>query len=132
MHKAFTLIELMIVIIIVGILASIAIPNFSKMVEKAKAEQAATYLRVIRTGEKIYWSNNSTYIACADTAEIKTNIGAEVTPENYTFSVASGTGSGQNITNSFTATATRRSDSSTITLDQDGVWGGDSPYKPTN
>jgi prepilin-type N-terminal cleavage/methylation domain-containing protein len=132
MRRAFTLIELMIVVVIIGILAGIAIPNFTNMVEKAKAEQAATYLRVIRTGEKIYWANNSTYIACADAAAIKTNLGAEVTTENYTFAVASGTGPGQTIANSFVATATRRSDSTTITLDQDGTWGGSSPYKPSN
>jgi type IV pilus assembly protein PilE len=130
MKQAFTLIELMIVVVIIGILASIALPNFTKMVEKAKAEQAATYLRVIRTGEKIYWANNSTYIRCDNAAEIKANLNAEVTTENYAFKVAAGTGPGEDISNSFLATATRNADSTTITLNQDGAWGGTSPYKP--
>lgn len=129
MKRAFTLVELLIVIVIVGVLATIALPNFTKTVEKAKADQAITYLKVIRTGEKIYYANNSTYAACANLGELKSKLGAEVTEENYTFVVAVGaTGS---IADSFLATATRKTDSATITLNQDGGWGGTSPWKPS-
>lgn len=117
MKRGFTLIELLIVVVIIGVLASIAIPNFTKTVEKAKADQAKTYLKVIRTGEKIYYANNSTYIACADAAAIKSNLEAELTTENYTFKVEGNT----DISNSFKATATRKTNTSKyITIDQDG------------
>lgn len=38
--KAFTLVELMVVIVIVGVLASIALPNFLSQTSKAKATEA--------------------------------------------------------------------------------------------
>ena len=126
MKTAFTLLELLIVIVIVGVLATIALPNFNKMIDKAKADQAVTYLKVIRSGEKIYYAGNSAYIACANAAEIKSNLGAEITEDSYTFTV---TGN-PNISNSFIATAASKSDATTIILNQDGNWSGTSPFKP--
>lgn len=41
-EKGFTLVELMIVIVIVGILSSVALPNFLSQTEKAKATEALT------------------------------------------------------------------------------------------
>lgn len=129
MKKAFTLIELLIVIIIVGVLAAVAIPNYTNMVERAKADQATTYLRVIRTAEKIYYSSNETYIVCNNVGDLK-NIGAEITEESYTFTVAGN----PDIADSFLATAARRNTDPavTITLDDDGAWGGTSPYIPAD
>ncbi len=42
LEKGFTLVELMIVIVIVGILSAIALPNFLSQTEKAKATEAKT------------------------------------------------------------------------------------------
>jgi prepilin-type N-terminal cleavage/methylation domain-containing protein len=47
----FTLVELMVVLIIVGILASFAIPRFSKSVYKAKAAEFPTILTAIYRAE---------------------------------------------------------------------------------
>ena len=51
----FTLTELLIVIIIIGIVATLSLPMLVKTIEKAKLGEAATNLNLIRTGEKIYF-----------------------------------------------------------------------------
>ncbi len=48
-NRGFTLIELMIVISIIGILAAIAIPQFTKFRSRAHNTQALSDLIVIRT-----------------------------------------------------------------------------------
>src|SRR5437868_7107465 len=58
---AFTLIELMIVVAIIGILAAIAIPNFLKFQCKAKQSEAKTNLAGIFTAEKAFFGEYNTY-----------------------------------------------------------------------
>ena len=53
---AFTLVELLIVIIIIGILATIVIPQYNKMVAKSKDAEAMISLRVIEQAELLYYA----------------------------------------------------------------------------
>ena len=47
LEKGFTLVELMIVIVIVGVLSSVALPNFLKQTDKAKATEAKSGITAI-------------------------------------------------------------------------------------
>ena len=60
-RKGFTLVEVLIVVIIIGILASIGIPQFADSIEKAKGGEARAGLGHIQTGEKIYYAEKEYY-----------------------------------------------------------------------
>ncbi|MDP8230912.1 MAG: type II secretion system protein [Candidatus Gorgyraea atricola] len=51
----FTLTELLIVVIIIGVLATLALPMLVKTLEKAKVGEAISNLNLIRTGQKVYY-----------------------------------------------------------------------------
>lgn len=57
----FTLIELMVVVIIVGILASVAVPIYRANIKKAMATEGAALLGSVLTGEKVYYAEHNTY-----------------------------------------------------------------------
>lgn len=68
----FTLIELMIVVGIIGILVSIAAPNFAKYQSKSRQTEAKIGLAAIFAGEKSFYSEYSAYISSLDAAGFAT------------------------------------------------------------
>ena len=60
-QRGFTLIELLIVVVIIGILASIAIPKFSATREKAFFSSMKSDLKNLATQQEIYHNSAYTY-----------------------------------------------------------------------
>ena len=65
-RAGFTLVELMVVIIIVGVLAAAAVPIYSAFVKKARVSEAKASIGTIRASEEVYWAENAVYLPLAD------------------------------------------------------------------
>lgn len=70
MKKGFTLIELLVVVLIIGILASVALPQYRKAVLKARATEGVTLLRSIEKAEDIYFMANGQYTKDLDALDL--------------------------------------------------------------
>lgn len=57
-RKGFTLIELLVVVLIIGILASVALPQYTKAVEKSRAAEGLAILKYMRTQGEVYMLAN--------------------------------------------------------------------------
>lgn len=58
-HKGFTLIELIIIIVVLGILASVAIPKYKSIVAEAREASCHGALGGLRSGISIYYANEA-------------------------------------------------------------------------
>ena len=61
-QTGFTLIELMLVVAVIGILAAIAIPNYSDYIKRGKAAEATSNLATLRVKMEQFYQDNRTYI----------------------------------------------------------------------
>jgi prepilin-type N-terminal cleavage/methylation domain-containing protein len=125
-RRAYTLVEAMVVLVVMAIVVSMGIPQFSRSLEQSRADVAAANLRAIWAVERIYWLQNRQYI------------GLNALAADPTFSMMldrSITGPGPNASyiysvepteSGFTATASRQGGGwrGELTIDAQGVLGG--------
>ena len=118
--RGITLIELLVVIVIVGILASIAIPMYTGQMARARRADAKTALEQLRAAQEMRRAEYGSY--SADLAALQTSWGGPAgTVGQYTITLAA-------TATTFTGTATPSVGSRqeavgepALTLDQDGT-----------
>jgi len=112
-RKSLTLIELVIVIIIVGIIATFAIPGYLGVRKRAEGRQASTQARLIHTAEKIEHLESDNYAACAGYVACNSTLDLDLPGDGWTYGVVCTGG----CANDFTVTAAK--DGCTYTMTKD-------------
>jgi type IV pilus assembly protein PilE len=120
--RGFTLIELMIVVLVVAVLASIAVPSYRQYVLRShRTEAKAALLNVAAAQEKFYLQNN-TYTT-ALTAAPPAGLGIAATTSNGYYNIAIGGANAATFSVTATATGTQTEDTAcaSFTIDALGV-----------
>lgn len=126
--KGFTLIELLIVVAIIGILMSIAIPAYQNSVLRSNRAEAKSELLQVASDQERYFSNFNTYVT--DALPLNTPVVADRdrTTQNGLYTISVAACSGGAITNCFLATATAAGEQTadactTLTMSNTGARG---------
>jgi type IV pilus assembly protein PilA len=69
-RKAFTLVELAVVIVIIGVLAAFGVPKFLQSVEKSKAAESFNYLSAIQSSQERYLAQNGVYASAISSLDV--------------------------------------------------------------
>jgi prepilin-type N-terminal cleavage/methylation domain-containing protein len=123
--RGYTLVEMIVVLVVVGVLTSFGIPQFTRALEQSRADVAGANLRAIWTAERIYWLDNRNY---TDSLPVLVNLNlldpsitSSTSNTFYTYNVTTPD------TATFTATAQRAGNGSwsgSLTITQDGTLSG--------
>lgn len=83
--KGFTLIELLVVVLIIGILASIALPQYFKAVERSRASEVLALFGTIGGAQQRYMLQHDTYTTSFDVLDLEFAgaSGASLTTQSY-------------------------------------------------
>jgi prepilin-type N-terminal cleavage/methylation domain-containing protein len=118
-RTGFSLVELAVVVVIIGVLAAFAVPRFRSSVERSKAAEAYNYLSAVQAAQERFHARQSTYSDDLDNLDIKLS-----SPKYFSIGTIS-PGSTGDLQDSWTLTLTRAGASAgygeyTVTFTEEG------------
>ncbi|MGN7610452.1 type IV pilin protein [Magnetococcales bacterium HHB-1] len=91
--EGFTLIEIMVVLAIIAIMASLALPRLKTYMISSHLEEAKPYLLQIASKEQLYYTRYGSYYTSSDEQDLEDNLGVNLRDaSNFCFLVRSGNG----------------------------------------
>jgi prepilin-type N-terminal cleavage/methylation domain-containing protein len=115
-QKGFTMIELMVVVVIVGILAAIAIPIYGKYVKQARTTEATGRMGEMITAAKAWAQEKGTWPTQQEFSQGLGILDPTETP-NFTYAITGGGGADPNSAFQITATGRDKMDGVTVIMD---------------
>jgi prepilin-type N-terminal cleavage/methylation domain-containing protein len=118
-EQGFTLVELAVVVVIIGVLAAFAVPRFLSSVERSKAAEAFNFLSSVQAAQERYHARQGTY------AGLLTDLDIKMTAPKYFTAGVIAAGSTASLEDSWTLTLTRSGSSAgygayTVTFTEEG------------
>ena len=101
--KGFTLVELVIVIVIVGILSVVAVPVYKGYTKKAMATEGKALLGAVNTSQKVYFAEWGNFAASAVSTVLDVN--ASTNKYFTTYTIGNATNAGYTVTTAGTGGA---------------------------
>ena len=86
----FTLIEVLVVVLIIGILTSIALPQYQRAVAKAKLTEAIQVLKALGDAEQVYYDTYNRYATNLEELDVTPPAGFRNNWDNFHASTPSG------------------------------------------
>ena len=77
-ERGFTLIELMIVVIVIAVLASLAVAGYGAIIEDARRSEAEAFLAVVRGKQELYNSRFGRFLNASANPATVPNVGQKV------------------------------------------------------